>query len=296
MIPKIIHYCWFGGEEIPDKYLGYIQEWKEFHPTWEIKRWDEGNFLDESFYYKNALSNKNWANVSNYARLKVLSTHGGIYLDTDVKVVKAFDDLLLYDCFLGFENGSLTTTEFWLNNAVIGAVPRHQFIHRCLKTLNSSFDGTERANESSPKLVTKVLIEEYNLKGYGEQALADGIKLFETNTFYPIPWNLAKETTNYKVYLTPQTYAVHMWGRTWFTKDMLLKMLDDVQFALHQQNGLIQKLKTEVLELNHELILADDESKRKEVLLGQLTKDVEKLKNSLIVKEDIIKSMTEGGI
>ncbi|WP_282597101.1 glycosyltransferase [Rufibacter aurantiacus] len=246
MIPKTIHYCWFGNTQMPAEYKGYVEEWKAFHPSWNIKLWNEDNFHDDSIYFKNAYANGNWANVSNYVRLKVLLEHGGIYLDTDIKVVKEFDDLLAYNCFLGFETGSTSASDFWVNNAVIGACPNHSFVFKCLEKFNTVFDGLEKANESSPQLVTKILIEDYGLKSYGRQVLRDEIQLLESSFFYPIPWNHVKATLNYLEYITSDTYAVHMWGRTWFTKDMLLAMVDDLQEWVIIQEKTISKLKEEL--------------------------------------------------
>src|ERR1044072_1497035 len=119
MIPKIIHYCWFGGSEMPEEFRHYLSEWRNLHPDWVIKKWDESNFLTENGYMKMAISNRNWANASNYARLEVLEKEGGIYMDVDFKVIKPLDELLLDDFFVAFESQS--EAGFWINNAIMGA-------------------------------------------------------------------------------------------------------------------------------------------------------------------------------
>ena len=89
MIPKVIHYCWFGYNPIPKEYYSYMQSWQEKCPDYKIQRWDESNFdVDQNLYCKQAYARKKWAFVSDYARLKIIYEHGGIYLDTDVEVIK----------------------------------------------------------------------------------------------------------------------------------------------------------------------------------------------------------------
>lgn len=106
MIPKTIHYCWFGGNQIPTEYLKYIESWKKYCPNYEIIRWDETNFdINQNAYIKEAYEAKKWAFVSDYARLYIIYNYGGIYLDTDVELIQPLDHLLKYDCFLGIEKG-----------------------------------------------------------------------------------------------------------------------------------------------------------------------------------------------
>ena len=89
MIPKIIHYCWFGGNELSELAERCIESWKRYCPDYKIIEWNESNFdLDCSDFVKEAYQAKKWAFVSDYARLKIIYDHGGIYLDTDVEVIK----------------------------------------------------------------------------------------------------------------------------------------------------------------------------------------------------------------
>lgn len=105
MIPKIIHYCWFGGKEKPELVNIYIATWKEFCPDYKIIEWNESNFdVAENDYCREAYEAHKWAFVSDYVRLKVLYEYGGIYMDTDVEVVKTFDEFLHYGAFSGYES------------------------------------------------------------------------------------------------------------------------------------------------------------------------------------------------
>lgn len=129
MIPKKIHYCWFGGKPFSPLVTMCMDSWKQTLPEYEIKRWDEGNLLplEKCLYARHAYENKKWAFVADYMRLYALYHEGGIYMDTDMLVLKSFDPLLSHDCFLGREGpGSV-------NFAIAGALPQHPFMHKLLQ-------------------------------------------------------------------------------------------------------------------------------------------------------------------
>ena len=110
-IPKTIHYIWFGGKPLPPMAERCISSWKEHCPDYEIVRWDEDNFdSGGNRYFEEALAAKKWAFASDYARLKVLVEHGGIYMDTDVEVLHPLDRFLEEDAFSGFETPSRIST------------------------------------------------------------------------------------------------------------------------------------------------------------------------------------------
>lgn len=110
MIPKIIHYCWFGGKEVPQSTKKYIESWKKFLPGYEIKRWDESNFeVNAIKYTREAYAAKKYAFVSDYARFWILFNYGGLYFDTDVEVIKPLDDIISKGAYLGVESQNDTT-------------------------------------------------------------------------------------------------------------------------------------------------------------------------------------------
>lgn len=97
MIPKIIHYCWFGGKPLPDEVKKYMETWKKYCPYYEITEWNESNFdVNQNQYCREAYEAGKWAFVSDYARLKILYDYGGIYMDTDMEVCKPLDSLASY--------------------------------------------------------------------------------------------------------------------------------------------------------------------------------------------------------
>ncbi|HDR7959573.1 TPA: mannosyltransferase [Bacillus wiedmannii] len=125
-IPKIIHYCWFGGKEKPDHIKKYMKTWDGLK-DYKIVEWNEKTFdIDNNKFVKDAYEGGKWAFVSDYVRLKVLYEHGGIYLDTDVELSKNFNDILNNDMFLGF------IYDCSIGTAVIGAKPKHPLIKELL--------------------------------------------------------------------------------------------------------------------------------------------------------------------
>lgn len=104
MIPKRIHYCWFGRGPMPELALKCIESWHKYMPDWQYKLWNEDNFeVDSTPYTKEAYEAKKYAFVSDFVRLVALRNEGGVYLDTDVEVFRSFEPLLHYHAFAGFE-------------------------------------------------------------------------------------------------------------------------------------------------------------------------------------------------
>ena len=128
MIPKTIHYCWFGRNPKPRLVEKCIKSWKKHCPGYEIIEWNENNFdvFTCPLYVRQAYEAKKWAFVSDVARIYALKEHGGIYFDTDIVMVQDIDDLLENDAFVGFENKDMPFT------AVFGAKKKHPF---CKKPL-----------------------------------------------------------------------------------------------------------------------------------------------------------------
>lgn len=136
MIPKIIHYTWFSGEEMPREVQTCIASWREFLPDYELRLWDMESIQNiDSIFLKEALSVRKWAYAADFVRLYALFHEGGIYLDTDVLVRKSFDEFLKYQCFIGkekyirFENFAGVQ---YLTSHCMGAEKGNKFIKDCL--------------------------------------------------------------------------------------------------------------------------------------------------------------------
>lgn len=103
MIPKIIHYCWFGGNPKNQLINKCIESWKKHCPDYEIVEWNENNYKTDNVYFNQALKAKKWPFAADYARLDIILQHGGIYLDTDVELLKPLLGLQKFSCYVGME-------------------------------------------------------------------------------------------------------------------------------------------------------------------------------------------------
>lgn len=128
MIPKIIHYCWFGNNPKSELIKKCMDSWHKYCPEYEIKEWNETNIDNFIPYMQEAFEAKKWAFVSDVARLYVVWKYGGIYLDTDVELCKSLDEILEYECFFAFENERMINT-----GQGFGAVKEHPCIEKMLK-------------------------------------------------------------------------------------------------------------------------------------------------------------------
>jgi mannosyltransferase OCH1-like enzyme len=206
LIPKLIHYCWFGRGAMSDSNRRCIASWRRLLPDYEVVAWTEDNSDLDNDYCRDTTARGLWSKVSNHVRLDVLQRHGGLYLDTDVEVVRRFDDLLGLDCFLGFQLREPNVD--WINNAVIGARAGHPFLAHCLRTLESVY-RLHRRIPRGPEVVTAALYKA-GLRRYGRQDL-HAVTLLPRECFYPYAWTEPFRPEC----VTPETYCVHHWEGTW---------------------------------------------------------------------------------
>jgi hypothetical protein len=208
MIPKIIHYFWAGGEE---NHPNFRQRWKELHPGWIIQRWDDQNIIIDNDYLKNAFANNNWAKVSDYVRLWALWKFGGVYLDTDVELVKPLDDLLGWRFFCGFQCADPAR---YLNSAVLGAEPSHiSVILMCAKLMNG-FSGLEQDDSTGPGVITEYFrnVLSVNMDVEQDFPLPHGGVALGKSRFYPYTW---AEKFDPKC-VRAGTYGIHHWDLSWW--------------------------------------------------------------------------------
>ncbi len=212
MIPKKIHYCWFGGNPIPEKDKKCIESWKKFCPDYEIIRWDESNYdIRKNKFISQAYDMKKWAFVSDYARLDIIYNNGGIYLDTDVELVKSLDILLENEAFMGFEKGRVVATGLGF-----GAIP-HQ---KGIKLLRDSYDnlefvdsnGKQKSNKdiNCPIINSNILIEHGAVMNDKEQ-IVHGITLYPTEYFCPL------DSATGELKCTDKTFSIHWYNMSWLT-------------------------------------------------------------------------------
>jgi mannosyltransferase OCH1-like enzyme len=221
MIPKKIHYCWFGGNPLPKDVQKYIDTWRKFCPDYEIKEWNEQNFdIHLNRYVEEAYQQKKWAFVSDVARIYALYTEGGIYMDTDVEVVRNLDPLLNNRGFLGFEGTQ------WIATNIVGFESNHELLkqfldsynHRVFLKQDGSLDQTTNVEE-----LTKLLIEKYSLKLNGkQQVLLKDIMIYPTDYFSPYDYIQGKLNR------TPNTYSIHWFSQTWVGQSFWRKKIAQI--------------------------------------------------------------------
>ncbi len=206
IIPKKIHYCWFGKSKLPEKFRKNIETWKEHCPDYEIVRWDESNYdVSKNVYMHQAYKMMKWGFVPDYARLDIINQHGGIYLDTDVELVKPLDSLLQFDLFCGFESSNYVA--FGLG---FGAVKNNVILREMMDSYNQlSFilpDGSINLT-ASPTYQTQIL-ERHGLKRNGKTQLREGFIALSPEYFSPV---------NQYGYgqLTVNSFSIHQYAATW---------------------------------------------------------------------------------
>lgn len=197
MIPKIIHYAWFGDKKKPKNVQNCINTWKKRLPDFRIIEWNETNApLSDNKFVKQAYENKMWAFVSDYVRIAVVNKYGGVYLDTDVNVLKDFTPLLNNQFFTGFESEGMPFT------AVFGAVKHHPLTEKILGFYRQSHFDTENIRAYiNTTIVSRLLIDDYGCDPHdSDQLLINGIRIYPSS-----------------VLCNPgaQSYAIHIRNGSW---------------------------------------------------------------------------------
>lgn len=236
MIPKIIHYCWFGGKPLPKLAQECIESWRKFMPEYEIKQWDESNFdVNKIPYTREAYRQGKYAYVSDYARFEIIYNYGGVYFDTDVEVIRPMEDIVERGCFMGFEqdpDGENTPGRYAPRYCFdvslglgFGMTPQHPFMKEMIdlyrgmefqpipkgdiawyKTIVAY--TTEMLMKQNPPLVNKKEI----------QMVGDGIWVYPSEYFAPI------NAISRRLHVTENTRTVHRYMASWSEKrDKTLK-------------------------------------------------------------------------
>ncbi|MFV0249098.1 MAG: glycosyltransferase family 32 protein [Tenacibaculum sp.] len=223
MIPKVIHYCWYGKGKYSAKIEKCIASWKENMPNYKIKKWDESNTPFNKFpFLKLLYKQKKWSFISDYIRLYAVYKQGGIYLDTDIESVKPFDELLNEKAFIGFQT-DLTKSKYPINSAVFGTEKGGEFALDCIR--ETEIKQRLKFNAmGGPPIVTKVLYR-YGLSEYKKQYIKD-VLLLPVEYFYPFSWD-EKFT---KDCIKKETICIHWWEDSWkCQKKNILYYLDSIK-------------------------------------------------------------------
>ena len=215
MIPKFIHYCWFGGNPLPEDAKKCLASWKKHCPEYEIIEWNESNFdVNSNCYIKEAYEAKKYAFVTDYVRLFVMYEYGGIYMDTDVELVKNLDDFLKNRAFSGFESSNSIPT------GIMASEKHFKLFGDLLKYYeNKHFLNDDGSYDTTTNTVTITqMCKKYGLVLNNKYQVIDGFALYPNDYFCP----LENETGVLKK--TENTVAIHWFAKTW-VKDESIKLL-----------------------------------------------------------------------
>ena len=209
MIPKKIHYCWFGRNPLPELAVRCLESWKKYCPDYEIIRWDEDNYpVSKNPYMQQAYEARKWGFVPDYARLDIVYQYGGIYLDTDVEIIKSLDDLLTESAFMGFEAADRVNL-----GQGFGAEAGHPLIAEMrdrYETLQFSNPDGSLNMVPSPQYQTEVLKRHGLQSGGLEQRILDA-------HIYPVDYFCPKNLETGKISITANTYSIHYFDASWMT-------------------------------------------------------------------------------
>ena len=243
MIPKVIHYCWFGKKPLPELALKCIASWKKFLPDYEIKEWNEDNFDVNSIpYTEQAYKSNKYAFVSDYARFKIMYEYGGIYFDTDVEVIKSMDDILAKGPFWGLEQD---VKDSFACNPGLGFA--------CNPGLGLCKEMIEQYEHEKFILSNGMLNLETVVTRFSNILQKQGFKYnnditeFENVFFYPpgffSPINYHTGERN----ITQNTYTIHHYAASWVNKYDNMSWFAKLWNILHLPNTSIRnKIKSKI--------------------------------------------------
>ena len=223
MIPKTIHYCWFGKNPKPDLALKCIKSWKSKCPDYKIIEWNEDNFnISECpLYVRQAYEMKRWAFVTDYVRLKLVYDYGGIYLDTDVELLKSLNSLLSYQAFFGFENNTSIATGLGFGAEKGCAVVKgmmDDYLEIPFLLPDGNCDTTP-----CPQRNTHVLVAQGLQQNGKTQMLDPNIKILSKEYLCPMDYFTGS------LLRTRKTISIHWFSASWKTTEQQKEHADQVK-------------------------------------------------------------------
>lgn len=204
-IPKIIHYCWFGRNPLPELAVRCIESWKKYFPDYEIKQWNEDNYDVYSIQYtREAYTAKKYAFVSDYARFDILYQHGGVYFDTDVEVIRSLETIVNNGAFMGFEKEGQVASGLGI------AAPAKMSIFKEIidDYKNSIFSIDNIAQETVVRRITNIL-KKHGLTNEDKMQIVCGLKIYPKEYFAP------KDVDTKELVITENTYTIHHYDASW---------------------------------------------------------------------------------
>lgn len=215
MIPRKIHYCWFGRKPLPESAQKCIASWRKFFPGYEIIEWNEDNFDVNCIpYTQQAYDAGKYAFVSDYARFKILYENGGLYFDTDVEVIKPFDDILSRGAFMGFEVNPNPNRPYGAVAAGLGigaelGMDVYRFVLDYYAHLSFILaDGSYNTTDAVVNITTRELIKA------GLQDIS-GIQTISGITIYPMDYFNPLDDATGRLKKTENTRSIHWFTKSW---------------------------------------------------------------------------------
>lgn len=217
MIPKIIHYCWFGRNPLPESAQKCIASWRKFLPDYEIKEWNEDNFdVNIIPYTQQAYEAKKYAFVSDYARFWILYHYGGLYFDTDVEVIRPLDEIVERGAFFGMEilapKKDVIAVAPGLGMGAEAKLPLYKRMLDGYVNLNFILENGEKNPFSMIPMLTGFLRND-GLKCVNEVQTVDGVTIYPPDYFNPWDDLLGKLNK------TKHTYTIHWYSKTWMKQE-----------------------------------------------------------------------------
>ena len=240
MIPKTIHYCWFGGKPLPPLAQKCLASWRRQCPDFEIRQWDETNFdlTKAPDYVREAMAAGRWAFVTDYVRLAVLVRFGGVYLDTDVELVKPLTAYLRHRAFAGFESAAAVQT------GLLACEPGFDLFRQFLAYYDTA---VFRRADGSLDVTTNVevltrLCREKGLRPDGQKQEVAGLTVYPKEVFCPV------EFESGRLRRTAKTVAIHWFSGSWHTQAELDQLaLEKRQRQAEKRSQARQRLGTALL-------------------------------------------------
>lgn len=203
-IPKTIHYIWLGGNEKTELILRCIKSWSETNPDFEIIEWNEMNYdTTKHPQIKRALEAKNYAYASDIMRVDILNEYGGVYLDTDMELIKPLGKIINRDICLSYES------KYWFGTAIIAGVRNHPMFEFILKRYDHEKEINFKTNYLTVHSFTAYMRYVYNFKPNNKLTAIDNIVLLPKDYFYPIDY------MSFKKKITDNTIGIHHYGGSW---------------------------------------------------------------------------------
>lgn len=208
MIPKVIHYCWFGRGEMPKLMKKCVKSWDKFCPGWKVVLWNEDTFdVNSTIWTKQAYEAKKYAFVTDYVRLKALYEQGGVYMDADVELVQPIDRFLEHEAFSGFESADTAPT------GIIAAEAGQQVIKGWL----DYYTDRPYLVDGRPNMDPNVSFMTRDLRQRGMK-MDDSLQNIDGMVIYPQTWFCPLSVVEIEKKITADTHAIHHFTSTWRTE------------------------------------------------------------------------------